>query len=92
NSVSSPYRTTSFSVPIGNRLYAYATLLHIAELVKLFLNRECERILKKIAFLTVEDSLQLAAGIFNACSDDLKNSAAGAMGGLTGWREAGLRS
>jgi hypothetical protein len=29
------------------------------------LNRECERILKKTAFLTVEDSLQLAAGIFN---------------------------
>jgi hypothetical protein len=31
----------------------------------IFLNRESERILKKTAFLTVEDSLQLAAGIFN---------------------------
>jgi len=29
------------------------------------MNRESERILKKTAFLTVEDSMQLAAGIFN---------------------------
>jgi len=31
------------------------------------LNRECERIIKKTEFLTVEDSLQLAAGIFKEC-------------------------
>jgi hypothetical protein len=29
-------------------------------------NRESERIIKKTAFLTVEDSLQVAAGIFNS--------------------------
>jgi hypothetical protein len=29
------------------------------------LNRESERIMKKTSFLKVEDSLQLAAGIFN---------------------------
>jgi hypothetical protein len=32
------------------------------------LNRECERIKKQTAFLTVEDSLQLAAGFFNNCA------------------------
>jgi hypothetical protein len=34
-------------------------------IIGLSLNRESERIIKKTAFLTVEDSLQLAAGIFN---------------------------
>jgi hypothetical protein len=41
------------------------------------LNRKSNRIIKKTAFLTVEDSLQLAAAIFNSFLITLSGYASG---------------
>jgi hypothetical protein len=52
------------------------------------LNRESERIIKKAAFLTVEDSSQLAAGIFNPSADNMQQRSGGIKAGSA--RHAGI--